>query len=85
MVDSGELPQPTIRVRSRPRWRWSLVIAHLEGKPQDEDGPEVDPFLEGYAVARNREPVIARPDEPGDRRDVRDAPETSVSADGLSK
>ncbi len=46
MVDSGELPRPTIRVRSRPRWRWSLVIAHLEDKPQDEDGSEVDPFLE---------------------------------------
>ena len=31
MVDAGELPPPTIRVRSRPRWRWDRIVSHLEG------------------------------------------------------
>ena len=39
----------------------------------------------GRAVARKRKPMIELSDGPADRRDVRDAPETSVSADGLSK
>ena len=54
MVDSGELPEPTMKVRGRPRWRWSVVIANLEGKPQDEDRSEVDPFLEGIRRASGK-------------------------------